>query len=159
MSVQMPFDRNFDAPYGECLPVAARIARLLAPNPGPFTFKGTGVYVVGDRGVAVIDPGPDIPAHMEALKRSLVGKQVTHILVTHTHRDHSPAAAALKTLCGARTYAYGPHPESGDDTGAKIEEGGDRDFVPDVRVKNGEILTCDGFSIECVFTPGHMSNH
>jgi glyoxylase-like metal-dependent hydrolase (beta-lactamase superfamily II) len=141
------------------LQVGPRIARLLAPNPGPFTFKGTGVYILGDRGVVVIDPGPDIPAHIEALKRTLAGRHVTHILVTHTHRDHSPAAAALKASCGAKTYAYGPHPESGDDAGTKVEEGGDRIFAPDVCVTDGQILACDSFTIECVSTPGHMSNH
>jgi glyoxylase-like metal-dependent hydrolase (beta-lactamase superfamily II) len=155
----MPFDRNFDAPYGECLTVAPRIARLLAPNPGPFTFKGTGVYILGDRGVAVVDPGPDIPTHIEALKRTLAGRRVTHILVTHTHRDHSPAAAALKAFSSAKIYAFGPHPENDDDSGTKIEEGGDRNFIPDVRVTDGQVLVCDGFTIECVFTPGHMSNH
>jgi glyoxylase-like metal-dependent hydrolase (beta-lactamase superfamily II) len=160
MTVPMLLDRNFHAPYGKCLSVAPKIARLLAPNPGPFTFKGTGVYIVGDHDVAVIDPGPDLPPHIEALQRALEGKCVTHILITHTHRDHSPAAAALKSFCGARTYAYAPHPRSvDDDAGTKIEEGGDRDFVPDVRVKDGEMLSCDGFMIECVFTPGHMSNH
>jgi glyoxylase-like metal-dependent hydrolase (beta-lactamase superfamily II) len=155
----MALDRNFDAPYGECLTVAPRIARLLAPNPGPFTFKGTGVYILGDHGVVVVDPGPDIPAHIEALKRTLAGKRVTHILVTHTHRDHSPAAAALKAFSGAKIYAFGPHPNSEDDAGTKIEEGGDRNFVPDARVTDGQVLICDGFTIECVFTPGHMSNH
>src|SRR5438046_164533 len=96
----IPFDRSFDAPYGECLPVAPRIARVLAPNPGPFTFKGTGVYILGERDLVVIDPGPDIPSHIDALKRALENRRVSHILVTHTHRDHSPAAAALKTFCG-----------------------------------------------------------
>jgi glyoxylase-like metal-dependent hydrolase (beta-lactamase superfamily II) len=158
MATPIPFDRNFDAPYGECLQVAPRIARLLAPNPGPFTFKGTGVYVVGDRDLVVIDPGPDVPAHIEALKRALRGKRVTHILVTHTHRDHSPAAAALKSFCGASTYAFGPHRDGGEDS-IKVEEGGDRDFVPDIGVRDGDVLACDGFSIECVYTPGHTSNH
>lgn len=153
------FDRSFDAPYGACLSVAPRIRRVLAPNPGPFTFKGTGVYIVGARDVAVIDPGPDIAAHIEALKRAVNGRRITHILVTHTHKDHSPAAAALKTWSGAKTFAYGPHGSGGNDDGAKVEEGGDRQFAPDVRVKDGDILNGDGFTIECVFTPGHTSNH
>src|SRR5207244_3592504 len=150
----IPLDRNFDAPYGECLQVAPRIARLLAPNPGPFTFKGTGVYILGERDVVVVDPGPDIPAHIDALKRALAGKRVTHILITHTHRDHSPAAAALKAFCRAKAYAYGPH-RGGDEDAVRVEEGGDWDFVPDVRVKDRDVLECDGFAIECVFTPGH----
>jgi glyoxylase-like metal-dependent hydrolase (beta-lactamase superfamily II) len=154
----LPLNRDFDAPYGACLAVAPQIARLLAPNPGPFTFKGTGVYILGGRDVAVIDPGPDIPAHIEALTVALAGRHVSHILITHTHRDHSPAAAALKSHCNAKTYAFGPH-RDGDEGAARVEEGGDLDFVPDVRVKDGDILECDGFSVECVFTPGHTSNH
>lgn len=154
----LPLDRNFDAPFGGCLQVAPRIARVLAPNAGPFTFKGTGVYILGERDVVVVDPGPAIPAHIDSLKRALADRRVTHILVTHTHRDHSPAAAALKEFCNARTYAFGPH-RGGDDAGANVEEGGDLDFAPDVRVKDGDILACDGFNIECVFTPGHTSNH
>ena len=158
MSSPISFDRSFEAPYGECLEVAPRIARLLAPNPGPFTFKGTGVYILGDRDVVVIDPGPDIPGHIAALERSLQNRRVSHILVTHTHRDHSPAAAALKSRCGAKTYAFGAH-GSGAEEAVKVEEGGDHDFVPDVLVKDGDVLACDGFHVECVFTPGHTSNH
>ena len=155
----IPFDRSFDAPYGECIRVDARVERLLAPNPGPFTFKGTGVYIVGARDVAIIDPGPDIPAHLEALKRALSGRRITHILITHTHTDHSPAAAPLKEWSGGRTYGFGPHREADCGNGIQVEEGGDRAFVPDVCVRDGEILTGDGFTIECVFTPGHTSNH
>src|SRR3974390_485725 len=105
----IPFDRNFDAPYGEDIQVSPLIHRVLAPNPGPFTFRGTGVYIVGGRDVAIIDPGPDLPEHIEALKRALAGKRLTHILVTPTHNDHSPAARALKAWSGAATYAFGPH--------------------------------------------------
>lgn len=159
MPVPLPLERNFSAPYGECVSLTRRIARVLAPNPGPFTFMGTGVYILGDRDVVVIDPGPDLPVHLEALRRVLEGKHVTHILVTHTHRDHSPAAVALKRLCGARTYAFGPHPTKSDENGPRAEEGGDHDFAPDVFVRDGDVLSCDGFTIECVFTPGHTSNH
>lgn len=155
----VPFDKSFDAPYGESIRVSPLVHRVLAKNPGPFTFKGTGVYIVGDRDVAVIDPGPDIPEHIEALKRALVAKRVTHILVTHTHNDHSPAAKPLKEWSGARTYAFGPHGSGKVDEGVKVEEGGDREFIPDVRVKDGDKLAANGFTIECVYTPGHTSNH
>ena len=155
----IPFDRTFDAPFGDAVAVGARIHRVLAPNPGPFTFRGTGVYIVGERNVAVIDPGPAIPAHVEALKRALTGKHVTHILVTHTHLDHSPAAAPLKEWSGAKTYAFGPHGSGIEERKQRVEEGGDFAFVPDVRVKDGDILAGDGFTIACVFTPGHTSNH
>ena len=154
----IPFDRDFEAPYGASIAVAPGISRVLAPNPGPFTFKGTGVYIVGEGDVAVIDPGPLISEHVEALKRALAGKRVTHILLTHTHSDHSPAAAPLKEWSGAPTYAYGPHGGSGAD-GVRVEEAADTGFVPDVRVRDGDVLEGDGFAIHCVFTPGHTSNH
>ena len=158
--VAIPFNRDFDAPYGVAEQVSPRIARLLAPNPGPFTFKGTGVYIVGaGREVAVIDPGPAIPEHIEALKRALAGRRVGHILVTHTHGDHSPAAAPLKDWSGAKTYAFGPHGSGHEDGGVKLEEGGDTDFVPDVRVKDGGVIAGEGYTLEGVFTPGHTSNH
>ncbi|MGC8535802.1 MAG: MBL fold metallo-hydrolase [Rhizomicrobium sp.] len=155
----LAFDRNFAAPVGEPIQVSAMITRVLAPNPGAFTFRGTGTYIVGrGREVALIDPGPADAAHIEALKRALAGRRLTHILITHTHNDHSPAAAPLKAWSGAKTYGFGPH-GSGQDSAIKLEEGGDREFVPDIRVKDGELIEADGFSFECVFTPGHTSNH
>jgi len=157
MAIQ--FIREFEPHYGELVEVTPLIRRVVANNPGPFTFKGTGVYIVGDRDVAVIDPGPDMPEHLDALKRALAGKRVTHILVTHTHSDHSPAAAPLKQWSGAKTYAFGPHGSGRDDNEAKVEAGGDMDFVPDVRVKDGEIVAGNGFTFEGVHTPGHTSNH
>lgn len=153
------FDRSFEAPYGESVRVSPLVRRVLAPNPGPFTFKGTGVYIVGERDVAIIDPGPDIPAHIDSLKRALAGHRLTHILVTHTHSDHSPAARALKAWSGALTYGYGPHGAGKAEEGIVVEEGGDMGFVPDVRVKDGDVIAGDGYTIACVYTPGHTSNH
>jgi len=155
----IPFERNFNAPFGDCIEVSPLIHRVLAPNPGPFTFKGTGVYIAGEKDVAVIDPGPDMPEHLAALKRALEGKRVTHILVTHTHSDHSPAARPLKEWTGAKTYAFGPHGSGKADEGVKVEEGGDMAFVPDVRVRDGDVIEGNGISFDCVFTPGHTSNH
>ena len=155
----IPFIREFDARYESEVRVSPLISRVVADNPGPFTFKGTGVYFVGGKDVAVIDPGPDDASHVDALKRALEGRRVTHILVTHTHSDHSPAAKPLKAWCGAKTYAFGPHGSGKLDDGVRVEEGGDMQFVPDVRVKDGEILKGNGFTFECVFTPGHTSNH
>jgi glyoxylase-like metal-dependent hydrolase (beta-lactamase superfamily II) len=160
--VAIPFDRSFDAPYGEVLRLSPMVSRLLARNPSPFTFKGTGVYIVGANeaagDVAVIDPGPLIPEHLEALKRAIEGRRVTHILVTHTHADHSPAARPLKEWTGAKTYGFGPH-GSGKEDGVKVEEGGDRDFVPDVAVRDCDVIAGSGFTFDCVYTPGHTSNH
>jgi glyoxylase-like metal-dependent hydrolase (beta-lactamase superfamily II) len=150
------FDRNFDAPYGKSVAVSPLICRLLAKNPGPFTFKGTGVAIVGRDQVAVIDPGPDDPAHLQSLRDTLRGKKVTHILVTHTHRDHSPAARHVKQWTGAPVYGFGPH---GRDSALKIEEGADREFAPDIRLRDGDTIEGDGFTFEAVHTPGHTSNH
>jgi len=155
----IPFIREFDAKYESEVRVSPLISRVVADNPGPFTFKGTGVYIVGNKDVAVIDPGPDDASHVDALKRALSGRKVTHILVTHTHADHSPAAKPLKEWSGAKTYAFGPHGSGKLEDGVRVEEGGDMQFVPDVRVKDGEIIKGNGFTFECVFTPGHTSNH
>ena len=155
----IPFVRDFEAHYGVVEPVSPSVSRLLAPNPSPFTFKGTGVYIVGGgQDVAVIDPGPLLSEHLGALRRAIAGRRVTHILVTHTHADHSPAAAPLKEWTGAPTYGFGPH-GSGKEERAGIEEGGDRAFVPDVAVRDGDVVAGNGFAFECVFTPGHTSNH
>ncbi len=154
----IPFIRTFEPHYGDEVRVTPLISRVVADNPGPFTFMGTGVYIVGGDEVAVIDPGPDMAEHVEALKRALTGKRLTHILVTHTHADHSPAAKPLKEWSGAKTYAFGPH-GSGRDDGPKVEAGGDMDFLPDVRVKDGDVVAGNGFTFECVHTPGHTSNH
>jgi glyoxylase-like metal-dependent hydrolase (beta-lactamase superfamily II) len=155
----IPFIREFEAKYESEVRVSPLISRVVADNPGPFTFKGTGVYIVGKDEVAVIDPGPDDASHVDALKRALEGRRVTHILVTHTHADHSPAAKPLKEWSGAKTYAFGPHGSGKLDDGVRVEEGGDMQFAPDVRVKDGEIIRGNGFTFECVFTPGHTSNH
>ncbi len=159
----IPFNRAFDVPYGEVRRLTPMVSRLLAHNPSPFTFKGTGVYIVGAnenaRDVAIIDPGPLLAEHLEALKRALAGKRVTHILVTHTHSDHSPAAQPLKEWTGAPTYGFGPHGSGRADDGVKVEEGGDRAFVPDVVVREGDAIAGEGFTFDCVYTPGHTSNH
>lgn len=147
------FDHSLPAVYGVAQRLSPRIERLLAHNPSPFTFRGTGVYLVGDaEKVVVIDPGPNVPGHVASLLAAIGQRKVTHILVTHTHRDHSPAAARLKAATGAETYGYGPHARYQDD----VEEGGDRDFVPDVLVKDGDRIAG---VFQCVFTPGHTSNH
>jgi glyoxylase-like metal-dependent hydrolase (beta-lactamase superfamily II) len=158
MAVEIPFRRDFSFEYGRLEPVAPTIRRIVARNPSPFTFRGTGTYVVGHGEVAVIDPGPDLAEHVEALLAGLAGEQVTHILVTHTHRDHSPAARALQTATGAPTYGYGPH-AGGRRGDAAVEEGGDWDFVPDMALRDGDRICGKGWVFEAVHTPGHTSNH
>jgi glyoxylase-like metal-dependent hydrolase (beta-lactamase superfamily II) len=158
MSVEIPFRREFAFEYGRLEPVAPRVRRIVARNPSPFTFRGTGTFVIGSGEVAVIDPGPDLVEHVEALLAGLAGERVTHILITHTHRDHSPAAAALKAATGAPTWGFGPH--AGGVRGEPgVEEGGDWDFVPDVAVRDGERIAGHGWRFEAVHTPGHTSNH
>src|SRR5260221_2404004 len=125
-----------DVEYGRFEPVADGIRRIVARNPGPFTYRGTGTYVVGHGTVAVIDPGPDDAAHVAALLAELSGETVSHILVTHTHLDHSPAAAALQRATGAVTYGFGPH------AGGRWPNlpGGDDGFTPDRVIGDGDVV-------------------
>jgi len=158
MAVDIPFRREVAFEYGKLETVAPGVRRIVAKNPGPFTFKGTGTYVVGEGEVAVIDPGPELEEHVAALLASLADEQVTHILVTHTHRDHSPAAKALKAATGAPTYGFGPH-AGGKRGEAGVEEGGDWDFMPDIVTTDGEEIAGGKWRFEAVHTPGHTSNH
>ncbi len=159
MSVKIPFRRELDFAYREIETIAPGIRRVVAENPGPFTLHGTGTYILGEGQVAVIDPGPADSAHIDALVKGLAGETITHVLVTHTHMDHSPGCALLREHCAAPTYAYGPHGAGKLESGIQVEEGGDMDFVPDVLVKDGDIISGEGWSVECVYTPGHTSNH
>lgn len=154
----IPFEREMDFEYGRADAVSPLIRRLVARNPGPFTYTGTGTYIVGHGEVAVIDPGPLLEEHFQALLQALDGERVTHILITHTHLDHSPLAARLKAQSGAPTFAFGPH-GSGKAGGAPVEEDGDRDFRPDHELRDGDPIKGRGWTIECVYTPGHTSNH
>ena len=159
MPVEIPFRRDLTFDYGRMEPVAPGIRRVIARNPSPFTFHGTGTYVIGEGKVAVVDPGPDLADHVDAILDGLPGEEITHILVTHTHIDHSPACRPLKEACGAPTYGYGPHGSGKLEAGVQVEEGGDMDFEPDITVRHGDVIEGDGWSVECVFTPGHTSNH
>ena len=157
--VAIPFRRELDFEYGVVEQVAPQIRRVIARNPGPFTFYGTGTYIIGHGEVAVIDPGPALPEHVDAILRALSGETISHILVTHTHRDHSPACRLLQQVCDAPSYAFGPHGAGRSDDAAPVEEGGDLDFAPDIKVGDGDIIQGQNWSMECVHTPGHTSNH
>jgi glyoxylase-like metal-dependent hydrolase (beta-lactamase superfamily II) len=159
MPAKIPFTYKYDFDYGKLETLTPLIRRITARNPSGFTFQGTGTYVVGHGEVAVIDPGPLDDAHIEALKAELKDETVTHILITHTHYDHSPAAAPLKAFWGTKTYAYGPHGAGKIESGFPIEEGGDMDFEPDVVLRDGDSVEGPGWTIESVYTPGHTSNH
>jgi len=164
VSDALVFNRDMTFEYGEPHEVSGLVRRIVANNPSPFTFTGTGTYLVGRGTVAVIDPGPLDDAHYQALISALDGETVSHILITHTHRDHSPLAARLAAATGAKTHAYGPH-GSGRQAAIAIDEalsldaGGDRDFAPDVVVGHGDVIEGPGWTLEAVFTPGHTSNH
>jgi len=160
MATKIPFVYKFDFEYGRCDQLTPLVRRVIAENPSAFTFRGTGTYLIGSGdSVAVIDPGPLQDDHIEALKAATAGENVTHILITHTHMDHSPAAAPLKEHWGAKTFGYGPHGQGKREQGVQVEEGGDMAFVPDVVLGDRENLEGDGWTIESVYTPGHTSNH
>ena len=143
--------------YGVLAPRSPLVRRLLARNPSPFTFTGTGTFVVGSGTVAVIDPGPDDPAHVAALIAGLAGETVSHIVVTHTHMDHSPAAPALKAATGARIVGCAPLVLS--DDGPRADAGFDASYAPDAVMTEGDSVFGPGWTLTAVATPGHTSNH
>jgi glyoxylase-like metal-dependent hydrolase (beta-lactamase superfamily II) len=149
------FNRQFEPDYGQLVRVSPLIRRVVAPNSSPFTAWGTGTYVVGNGKVAVIDPGPDDIAHIEALLAGLKDETVSHIVVTHTHRDHSPGARLLKERTGAPVLGCGPHGEEGE----TVEAGADYAFVPDTQLYENDLVQGTGWTLEAVPTPGHTSNH
>ena len=154
----IPFVRAMAFEYGRPDQVSPRIRRVIADNPGPFTFTGTGTYIVGSGEVGVIDPGPDLPAHLKAILETTAGERITSIVVTHTHLDHSPLAAALARETGARIYGL-PAPRMHEEAAVRLDEGHDRAFAPDVEVGDGARLTGPDWTLEAVATPGHASNH
>ena len=159
MAVKIPYRRELSFEYGRAETVAPGIRRVIARNPSPFTFHGTGTYILGSQNVAVIDPGPADPEHIRNVIAALPGERISHVLVTHTHMDHSPGCALLREFTDAKTYGYGPHGAGKVAAGVVVEEGGDMDFDPDVRVTHGQVITGGDWSVECVYTPGHTSNH
>ncbi|MBN9585223.1 MAG: MBL fold metallo-hydrolase [Afipia sp. 62-7] len=158
----IPFNRDFPLVPGVVEEVVPGVRRVLCNNPSPFTFTGSITYVVGNGNVAIIDPGPDDEVHVQAVLDAVRGETVTHVFVTHTHRDHSPGTARLKAATGATVYAEGPHrasrPAYASET-RTTESGGDWDFRPDVTLKDGDVVTGDGWRLEAIWTPGHTANH
>ena len=158
----IPFVRAFDFQYGRADQVSPLIQRVICNNPGPFTFTGTGTYVVGHSrpgsAVAVIDPGPLDDAHLDALTTAVAGRTVSHILVTHTHRDHSPLARPLAERVGAPILAARP-PAMDTHASGTLDEEEDNVFAPDTVLTGGETIAGDGWIMRGLFTPGHASNH
>ena len=151
----IPFERDLDPAYGRAVRVSPRIRRVTARNPGAMTFLGTGTYIVGEGETAVIDPGPDLPEHLEALKTALAGERIAAILVTHSHADHSPLARALAAAFGAPPIYGRADPAAGSDDA----EAGDAAFRPDVEVAEGQTVAGPGWTLRAMGTPGHVSNH
>lgn len=154
--MNVPFLREDALPPGEVEHVAPGVRRVLCDNPSAFTFRGTNTYLIGGgSSVAVLDPGPEDPRHLQAILAATAGERITHILVSHTHRDHSPNARELARLTRAPTLAHGPHatpPEAG-------QEGGDHAFQPDIRLADGEAVEGGDWRVTALFTPGHCGNH
>jgi glyoxylase-like metal-dependent hydrolase (beta-lactamase superfamily II) len=170
----IPFVTLDEPRYGTAVQVSPLVRRVIANNPSKFTYLGTGTYIIGHGDVAVIDPGPILDEHREALAAALEGQRVRAILVTHCHSDHSPLAAWLHETTGAPTIAFGPHGSEESDAdwavddevdseteeGVKLEETTDLDFDPDVRVADGDVAAMGvGWTMRAVYTPGHTSNH
>ncbi|TAU25548.1 MBL fold metallo-hydrolase [Rhizobium ruizarguesonis] len=156
------FDLAFEPAYGQAVPVVSGVERITANNPGPFTFFGTNSYIVGSSSVAVIDPGPEDEAHYQALMAALGGRAVTHIVVSHTHRDHSPLSRRLQAATGAVTVGQGPHRPARPLREGEINpfsESSDLSFVPDIALSDGQTLSGDGWALSAVLTPGHTANH
>jgi glyoxylase-like metal-dependent hydrolase (beta-lactamase superfamily II) len=155
----IPYVRELDFDYGRPDQVSPLIRRVIANNPSPFTFMGTGAYIVGHGEVAVVDPGPQDVVHLEAILAAVAGEQVTHIAVTHHHSDHSPLAAALKARTGAVVYGCAPATPDEEEDDDGLEAGHDAGFRPDVSVCGGGMLSGPGWTLEAIPTPGHTSNH
>ncbi len=162
MASDIDFDTEFSPAYGNAVAIADGVHRLTVNNPSPFTFYGTNSYIVGKSSLAVIDPGPDNEAHFDALMKAIDGRAVSHIFVSHTHRDHSPLARRLKDATGALTVAEGPHRAARPLHEGEINrfsESADTDFLPDISIADGDGIEGDGWRLSAIHTPGHTANH
>lgn len=158
----LDFDGSFAPEYGISVAVNKGLLRLTANNPSAFTFHGTNSYIVGTDTLAIIDPGPEDDAHFKALLAAIAGRPVSHIFVSHTHRDHSPLAKRLKEQTGALVVAEGPHRPARPYYSGEInmlEASADIDFAPDLALADGAKIDGDGWSLRGIHTPGHAANH
>jgi len=161
MTEALPFKTTITFAYGEPRQLATGVVRIVANNPNHFTFKGTNTYLIGTDSPALIDPGPDDPAHLAAILSALDGRRLSHILITHTHHDHVDGLGALIAATGAKTAGYGHKARShgARRTSAAGGEYVEQDFVPDVALRHGDRLEGEGWSFQALFTPGHAPDH
>ncbi|WP_299918085.1 MBL fold metallo-hydrolase [uncultured Roseobacter sp.] len=159
---------DFNPVIGAPEPLLPGLRRIVAPNPSPMTYRGTNTYLLGTSEIAVIDPGPQSVAHLDAILGALEpGQKITHIIVTHAHLDHSPLAGALQKATGAETYAFGPAHAGRSEIMQTLAqtglvgggEGIDIDFAPDVEVKDGDVIHAADWQLDVIHTPGHIGNH
>jgi len=156
------FNRDFEPRHGEPVEIRPGVRRVTAANEGPFTFRGTNTFLIGTKNLAVLDPGPADAAHVDALMRAIGGAEVSHILLTHTHRDHSDAAALVKQRTGAPVVSGGKNrverpPPSGEDV--RLDAGTDHGFAADRMLADGDFVDVGRYRLEAVATPGHAANH
>ena len=156
----IPFVKDIDFTPGEPDQVLPGVRRVIANNPGPFTYTGTGTYIIGEGDLAVIDPGPNDVAHLDALLAATKGERVTHILITHTHSDHCGGARDFAERTGAPIYGFGPHPvKSKKHDAPALDEGADYSFTPDEIIADNAVIEGKDWRMEAIHTPGHLSNH
>ena len=156
----IPFVKDIDFKPGIADEILPGVRRVIADNPGPFTYTGTGTYLIGSNEVAVIDPGPDDDTHLDALEAAVGGARVSHILITHTHSDHCGGARKFAERAGAPIYGFGAHPVRDKKLDAPaLDEGADYAFKPDEIIDGGAIIETEEWRIEALHTPGHLSNH
>jgi glyoxylase-like metal-dependent hydrolase (beta-lactamase superfamily II) len=161
MADAIQFKSAMEFAYGVPRVLAPNVVRLVAENPSPFTYKGTNSYLIGDRELALIDPGPTEPAHLAAVLKAAAGRPITHILITHTHRDHVDGLAAAVEATGARTASFGPY-ELTSTVAAEGGEGGhrtNRRYAPDIVLAHGGRLEGKDWAVTAVHTPGHTPDH
>jgi glyoxylase-like metal-dependent hydrolase (beta-lactamase superfamily II) len=158
---KIPFVTEFEFEYERCEQVAPGIRRIIARNPGPFTFTGTGVYIIGTGDVALIDPGPALPEHRAAIEAALAAnnERISHIFVTHHHLDHTPLAHPLAQHYGCKVYGFGAQKFAPVEDDARLEAGDDLGFQPDVIIEDEQIFDGGNWRIQALHTPGHTSNH
>lgn len=158
----LSFNTNFDPKHGIAVDIASGVKRMTAPNSGPYTFRGTNTYLIGEQSLALIDPGPDSDTHFAALISAIGDRTVDAIILTHSHLDHTPLTARLKSQTGAPVCAAGPHKPYRDLTPEETEilgRSADLDFMPDRILADGDKIEGRDWQIETVLTPGHTANH